>query len=134
MQYQVNIQISAGDDFQQAFYITDEDLSPVDITGFTFYANLSKHAGSLNVAKSTSDDPVWRYIPFTTAISNAANGEYVISLPATTTTKLKEGKYVYNVVLEDLSNSKREVVSGLAFVDRAFGYLGDYGSLDPDYP
>ena len=123
VQFQVNISISAGADFTQEYSVTDPNLAPVNITGYKFYANLAKHPTAIDAAVSTSGTPVYKYVSFSTNIVNGAAGLYSITLLATETSKLAEGKYVYNIIMEDLDGEKSSLVSGVAFVDVAFGAL-----------
>ena len=119
--FTVNINISAGADFTQQFTITNPDLSPVNITGYKFYANLAKHLTSIDANVSTSGSKKYMYHPFTTNIDSGTKGTYSISMSATNTSKLLEGKYMYNVIMEDLNGDKTSVITGLSFVDVAFG-------------
>jgi len=119
--YQVNISIPAGTDFTQEFTVTDPNLNRVDITGFKFFANLAKHPTAIDAAVSTSGSPVYKYVSFITNIENGVEGVYSITLSAAETSRLAEGKYVYNIIMEDLDGNKTSVVGGLAFVDVAFG-------------
>ena len=121
--FTVNINVDAGTDFTQQFTITNPDMSPVDITGYKFYANIAKHPTAIDAYVSTSGTPVYAYTPFVTRIINGVAGTYSISLPSASSSKLEEGKYVYNIVMEDLSGDKTSVISGLAFVDVAFGAI-----------
>ena len=121
--FQVNINITAGVDFQQQYTLTGSDMVPTDLTGFIFSGNIAKHECAVNATTSTSTDPVWKVMPLTITVPNPTSGVYVISLTAEQTTKLKEGKYVYSVVVTDTTPTTSEVVSGLAFVDKAFGIL-----------
>ena len=68
IQYQVNIQITAGCDFRQEFTLTNPDLTPKVITGATFLGGVSKHSVSVNAVKSTSEEPVYNIVPFTTSV------------------------------------------------------------------
>jgi len=120
-QYQVNITVSAGADFTQEYTVTSPDNVPVDITGYKFFANLAKHPTAIDAAVSTSGSPVYAYVPFTTLVVDGKKGIYNITLTSAQTSKLQEGKYVYNVVMQDLNGEKSSVVGGLAFVDVAFG-------------
>ena len=120
-QYQVNITVSAGVDFTQEYTVTSTDNVPVDITGYKFFANLAKHPTAIDAAISTSGSPVYTYVPFTTLVVDGKKGIYNITLTSAQTSKLQEGKYVYNVVMQDLNSEKSSVVGGLAFVDVAFG-------------
>ena len=133
-QYQVNIQIQAGVDFYQTYFLAGNDMGPVDITGLTLYASMAKHTNAINVTTSTSTDKVYKAIPFTSSVVDGPNGQYSISLPSNITTKLEEGKYVYSVVLEDGNNDKTEILSGLVFVHPAMGYSTSVGTIDPNYP
>ena len=121
--YQVNITIAAGVDFAQEYTVTHPDQSAVDITGYKFYANLAKHPNAIDAALSTSGTKVYEYIPFSTIVNSGVDGKYAIALTSSQTSKLSEGKYVYNVVMQDLNGEKTSVVTGLAFVEVAFGAL-----------
>ena len=130
--FQVNINITAGAQFTQEYTITNVDKTPTDLTGFTFYANLAKHEEAINAVTSTSDAPVWKYCALTTNIVNATGGKYTISLTPTESSKLDEGKYVYSVVMLDGEGVYTEVVRGLAFVNKAFGFIST-GTIDSEY-
>ena len=123
IQYQVNIQVTAGCDFRQEFTLSNPDLTPKVITGATFKAGLSKHAVSIVANESTRDNPVYNIVPFTTSVVDGNGGVYSIALTAAQTQRLQEGKYVFNVVLEDVNGYVTEVVSGLAFVEKGFASL-----------
>ena len=127
--FQVNISINAGADFGQEFTMANSDMSPKDWTGIEFFANLSKHEASLNAVKSTSTDPVWAAVPFTTQVVNAENGVYNISLTGAQTAKLEEGKYVYNVIMLE-NGTYISVVGGLAFVTRSAGWAAGFGTVE----
>ena len=122
-QSQVNINISAGANFNQEFIINNPDASPVDLTGSTFFAKLAKSPTAIDAMVSTSGTPVYKYVTFTTSVVDPLKGRYSIELSTTQTSKLEEGKYVYNVILQDVNGDKTSVMSGLAFVDVAFGAL-----------
>ena len=130
--FQVNINITSGTSFSQEFTVTNNDMSPTNMTGFEFFAKVAKHPEAINAATSTSDAPVWKYLPMTTAIVNGTGGVYSISLSSADSDKLNEGKYVYSVVMRDNGGEYSELVSGLAFVDKAFGYTPT-GTVDPNF-
>ena len=122
-QFQVNINVSAGADFTQDFIINNPDASPVNLTGCNFFANLAKHPTAVDAMASTSGTPVYKYVTFATKVVDALKGRYSIALSIAQTSKLEEGKYVYNVIMQDVNGDKTSVMSGLAFVDIAFGAL-----------
>ena len=133
-QYQENLRISAGVDFSEDLKLINPDQTPLDITGYTFYANLAKHENAINALETTSANNVYKVVPMAVTIDNAAGGIISISIPAATTAKLEEGKYVYSVVSQDGSGNREETHSGLAFVEVAFGYSITLGTTDPNYP
>ena len=120
-QFQVNITISAGADFTQEYTVTSPDSYPVNITGYKFYANLAKHPTAINAAVSTSGNRAYAYTPFITNVVNGVAGLYSITMPASETSKLPEGQYQYNIIMEDLDGEKTNLIGGIAFVDVAFG-------------
>ena len=122
-QFQVNINISAGVNFNQEFVITNPDGTPVVITECSFAANLAKHPTAIDAMTSTSGTPVRTYVPFTTAVVDGIGGKYSIALTPTQTSLLEEGKYVYNVVMTDINGETQNIMAGLAFVTIAFGAL-----------
>ena len=132
--FQVNLQIGAGVPFNQQFFLKNPDGSSVNITNFNFYAAMAKHPDAINAVTTTSTSTVLKAIQFTTVIDDAVNGAYSLSLPAETTAKLEEGKYVYSIVVADINGDKSEIVKGLVFVTPSFGDITILGTLDPDYP
>ena len=116
LNYQVNIAIGAGCDFAQEYVCAQPNLLPMDITGLTFTAALGKHSRPLDAVKSTSAEPCYKFTPFTTRVVDGVNGVYALSLTKEQTKDLQEGKYFYNVIVDDANGVTREVVSGLAFV------------------
>ena len=133
-QFPVNIEMAAGVAFSKLFYMKNADLSPTDITDYTFSARLAKHTTALNAVESTSSTPVWKYIQFGVTIIDGPNGVYELTLDAETTSKLDEGKYVYNITSQPNGGDYSSNVSGLSFVSVAFGNTGSFGTLDPNYP
>ena len=116
-QYQVNINITVGTDFNQVFYLTNSDQSPMNITGHKFYANLGKHSGAIDAVLSTSQKPVFKYRSFETAVLDGVGGIFQIKMSRMQTKGLKEGKYVYDVAMVDANGQVSNAVMGLAFVD-----------------
>ena len=119
--FQVNINISAGLSFRQEFTLANPDKSPVDLTGASFTGALSKYQRSMNAVLTTSTDPVYERIYFECEVVNAQLGVYCIKLTPQQTSKLLEGKYVYNVVMKNINGELLPAVSGLVFVEVAFG-------------
>ena len=119
LNYQVNIAINSGVDFVQEFYLASPDKLPLNITGYKFKGAIGKHSNSLDAVLTTSDNIVPKCIQFHTRVVDGVGGVYSISLSKEETMKLEEGKYFFNVITQDTSGMVREVVSGLAFVERS---------------
>ena len=103
--YVSNLIINTGATFSQSFdLLNSESSGPLDLNGFTVASQFRKHAGS-----STKTD-------FTTAITDAANGQISISLTSTQTAAIsKPGRYVYDVVI-DSGSVKTRVIEGSVLV------------------
>ena len=119
-QFQVHIQIGAGVEFYQEYFLTESDGSPLDLTGCDVYGAVAKHSNAKNVVESTSAEPFYKNLPFNAAIDDAKAGKISIYLAPNATKVLEEGKYVYNVVAKNPSDDVIEVINGLAFVTNAF--------------
>jgi len=121
VQFQANLKISIGASFRQEFHLSNQDLSPMNITGYKVHANIAKHPTSLDAVETTSEEVIYNYIPFKTSVVNGQKGIFAITLDSFQSSKLREGKYVYNCVLEDLNGDRIDSVSGLVFAEVAFG-------------
>ena len=119
--FQVNLTISAGLSFRQEFNMANADKSPVNLTGASFTGALSKYERAINADLSTTEVPVYERIYFECEVVNPLTGAYCIKLTPAQTSKLVEGKYVYNVVMRNVNGELLPAVQGLVFVDVAFG-------------
>ena len=128
--YVTNLEMKAGCDFYQEFYLTNPDLSPMDITGVSIHATLQKHPGAVD-ANSEFSDRV--YTSFETEVIDGLAGIYAIKLSRSESIKLEEGKYVYDVVRVDDLSHFIPASSGLVFVDTSFGFVEtEDDTPDPD--
>lgn len=105
--YVSNLVINSGTDFNQTFTLEDGSTnSAINLTGYSIKAEMRKHPSSTGVTT------------FTSTIYSAANGQIKIGLSTTTTASLKPGRYVYDVVVTDTSNSMSRVVEGMVLVSK----------------
>ncbi len=102
--YVVNITIPGGADFQQTFFLESSANTPLDLTGYTGYAKLKKSPASLNTSAA-----------FVVSFPNRTEGSINISLGSSITSKLRPGRYCYDVLL-DSGTLKTRVVEGSALV------------------
>lgn len=104
--YVTNLVINAGENFSQSLNLLNSDSNaPLDITGYTATSMIRKHAES---SVKTAD--------FNVGITSAANGKIVLSLGSSITSSIKEGRYVYDVLLTTQSNFKTIVAEGMILV------------------
>ena len=125
---QLNLTISAGTSFTQSFNITSADRSVTDLTTMSFTARMSKNSGSFDALASTSTAPVLEYTQFNTSVLDPNGGEMLISLTAAETAALKEGKYVYSIIMDDGAGVVTEILHGLVFVRAAIGLTTTIGA------
>ena len=105
--YVSNINIDQGADFSASFKLDDAGTSiPINLSQFRGVGQLRKHSG----AKFG--------VGFDVQILNPTSGEIIIRLTAAQTAHLKEGRYVYDVMLISNTDGKiYRVVEGMALVN-----------------
>jgi hypothetical protein len=104
--YVNNLVINAGVDFTQTFTLEGADTnSPLDLGNYTVSAQMRKWAGSSTAVQFTSS-----------IISPSNSGKIFIRLTAVETSTIKPGRYVYDIVITDLSGAKSKVVEGMVLV------------------
>jgi hypothetical protein len=104
--YVNNLVVNAGSDFDQTFILEGANTnSALDLSGYTVVAQMRKWAGSSSATSFTA-----------TIISPYTSGKITLSLTSTQTSSLKAGRYVYDIVITDLSGSKTRVVEGMVLV------------------
>jgi hypothetical protein len=103
--YVNNLVINSGSDFSQSFTLEGADNSPLNLTNYEVDAQMRKWAGS-----STA-------ITFTTSIEfPSTSGRILISLSSEDTVNIKPGRYVYDILISDLSGVKSRVIEGMVLV------------------
>ena len=99
----VNIVIPQGTDFSEVFSSTETDGTATNLVGFTGASKLKKHQGS-----KTSES-------FSVSIV-ASTGTVSIAMTAGATTRIKPGRYYYDVMLTSSGGSVSRMVEGQALV------------------
>ena len=105
--YVSNINIDQGADFSASFKLDDAGTAvPINLSQFRGVGQLRKHPG----AKFG--------VGFDVKVLNPRSGEIIISLTSAQTSVLKEGRYVYDVMLISNTDGKvYRVVEGMALVN-----------------
>jgi len=108
-----NLVIPKGVNYEQLFYVKDFDGSAINISGFSSYAvrsEMKQYQESVSYAAT-----------FVTTISDAYNGIVKISLSSSESSKLKVGRYFYDVILTVESKSGVDIDSDIQTVRVAEG-------------
>lgn len=108
--YVNNLVINTGTDFEQVFTLASSSgNSALDLSEYSAEAKLSKHPYSATK------------VGFAVTFLLAQEGIIEISLTQEQTAALKEGRYVYDVILDD-GSKKTKVVEGMVFVRKGVTY------------
>lgn len=105
MAIKANIVIDQGADFTAEIVLLDTDGEPYDLTDHVITASMRK-----NYTSSVSVD-------FECSPRNpATTGQLFMSLDDSVTSEIEPGRYLYDVVVEDLSGVRTRVVEGIATI------------------
>lgn len=101
-----NITFTQGDDVSETFTFRDSDGAAIDITGYTFAAQMRTYPSSDTVAAT-----------FNVAISGAGSGGTVtMTLARAVTAALTPGRYRWDLEWTDTLDRKRTLLAGTANV------------------
>jgi len=98
-----NIVIEQGANFATTYLLENSNNSPMNLSGYSGVAKLAKHPASSNKTN------------FLVSITSGS-GSVSIAMTSGTTSTLKPGRYLYDVLLTDGSGKKTRVVEGTATV------------------
>jgi len=98
--YVNNLTINIGTDFVQTYDLYQSGGKVIDLTGYSAASSLRKHRDS-----NTS-------VSFTVGFPDRINGKIKISIPSWTTTRLKPGRYVYDILMTKPNGDKGIIVEG----------------------
>ena len=96
----VNLIIDQGADFQQTFDLAAANSEPLDLTNYTAKAQLRKHRGSGTA------------VSFTIGFVDRINGKVKLSIPSWQTSRLKPGRYVYDILFTKPAGTQEIVLEG----------------------
>lgn len=107
--YVVNLSINTGTSFTQSFTLANDSGSALNLSNYDVKSQLRKHP------QSTS------YVNFiATAVSPPSSGVIKIELGPNSTTSLKPGRYMYDIVITNSGNGeKTKVIEGSAIVSKS---------------
>ena len=118
--YVNNITVDSGEDFSQDFTLYETGGKLVDLTNYTAKGQLRKHADS-NTA-----------ITFQVEYIDRVKGKIALNIPRWTTSLLKSGRYVYDVMVTKPNGTKEMVLEGTALVRPGVSKSTEYSSPGSD--
>ena len=118
--YVNNITVDSGEDFSQDFTLYETGGKLVDLTNYTAKGQLRKHADS-NTA-----------ITFQIEYVDRVKGKIALNIPRWTTSLLKSGRYVYDVMVTKPNGTKEMVLEGTALVRPGVSKSSEYSTPGSD--
>jgi hypothetical protein len=97
-----DLYIDQGADFETTLDLIADDGTPINIVGYAFSSQIRKSYYSSNATANLK-----------VVITDAANGNTLITLDAANTSNIWPGKYVYDVRMKDSANTITRVVEGI---------------------
>lgn len=94
-----------GADFNFTLDLTNDDGTPINVANYTITSSIRKSYYSSSVTAN-----------LTVTVLNTANGNLSLSMNSATTTKIKAGRYLYDVKMKDSANSVSRVIEGIITV------------------
>lgn len=99
------LSLDQGTDYLGQLTLSNDDGTPLDVTGSTFDCQIRKSYFSAN---STANLEM--------AIVDAANGVVSLTLDAANTANIKSGRYLYDIKRTDANNQVTRLVEGIITV------------------
>jgi len=118
--YVNNITVDSGEDFSQDFTLLESGGKLVDLTNYSAKGQIRKHADSRTA------------ITFQIEFVDRANGKIALNIPRWTTSLLKSGRYVYDVMVTKPNGTKEMVLEGTALVRPGVSKSTEYSSPGSD--
>ncbi len=96
-----NLYIDQGSDFNSIVTLTSQDGTPLELTGYTVKSQFRKSYQSSSATE------------FQVSVYSAANGQIKISLPASVSTTLNAGRFLYDVEITSFTGERKRVLEGI---------------------
>lgn len=101
----IELDLDQGTDLSYNLDLTNDDGSPIDVTGYVFTSSIRKSYYSKSVTAN-----------LTVTIADAANGNVVLSMNSDTTTAIRAGRYLFDIKQKDAANTYTRIVEGIITV------------------
>lgn len=100
----IYLDIDQGSDFRAEIIITDDNGGVMNLAGYQISSQFRKHYSSKTGYS------------FISSISDPTNGAILLSLPASVSSDIKPGRYVYDIELS-INGSRFRAVEGLLTIN-----------------
>lgn len=94
--------VDQGSTFETSLDLIADDGTSINVTNYLFSGQIRKSYYSSNPTAN-----------LTITVTDAANGNAIISLNAATTTNIKAGRYLYDVKMTDTTNTVTRILEGI---------------------
>ena len=98
--YVHNINVNSGTDYEQEYDMYEVGGKILDLTNYTARAQLRKHRGSATA------------VSFTVGFVDRTKGKVKLSIPSWQTSRLKPGRYVYDILFTKPAGTQEVVLEG----------------------
>jgi len=99
-----NLFIDQGSDFTVVVTLKSQEGTVLNLTGYTLQSQFRKSYQSS------------AYTSFTTSIENAILGKIRLSLPASASSSIKAGRYLYDVEVTSPTGAKKRALEGIVVI------------------
>lgn len=102
----IELYLDQGADFNNVINLTDDITNiPVNVAGYIITSQMRRSYYSSNITAN-----------ITCTITDASNGEIVMSLTSANTSNIKAGRYVFDIKTKDQINTVSRVLEGIITV------------------
>jgi len=99
-----NLYIDQGSDFNGVITLTNQDGSPLVLTGYTIKSQFRKSYNSSS------------FTEFTATVTNASQGIITLRLTAAQSSAVQAGRYLYDIEITSSSGAKTRALEGIVVI------------------
>ncbi len=98
----VELTMDQGTTFSSSVDLTNDDATPIDVTGYSFVCQIRKSYYSSNATAN-----------LTVTVADAANGNVTLGLDAANTANIRAGRYLYDLKMTTDDDRTIRVLEGI---------------------
>lgn len=101
----VELDLDQGTDLSYNLDLTQDDGSPLNVTGYTFSSSIRKSYYSENVTAN-----------LTVTVANSVGGNVLLTMNSAVSANIKAGRYLFDVKQKDAANVTTRIIEGIITV------------------